>query len=1263
MAAISTEKRPALSPGAVRLPRAHLSARVAWHDTDWTGRVCRLPAANHACTILRNVKERKDADAEEEDAGRAWSELDRERVPPCVFERASFMRPVAFTIVREHRYAGGWTPSHAHFAPTAHRMPAYSFEATPYGWMLREGAEIRAAQWGIAYDTALEESADQHIATSRPTVWVQDHRNQLALLDSFFSAIEPKRSLVLVYAKDVPLLEDRVPGSRVLIGAGIVTSVGSVIEWDYSGKGPIRSVMWERTVGHSIRPTFEDGFLLPYHGLLDAEDIRGTDLQPFVAMAPREHFEEFSNVSEPVSDDAAIAALLELTRVVDLLPGVMDGPWDRVSTWLSDRLADAWTLRGPYPGLGAALTAAGMARGALVAHRVVESLPAPGEDPWPALAQAIDEAKRNKGVAKGLVGRMALRAWESLNARPERLRLLRLLSRFALTAQQARRLFDTEARTEAGIEVTDSEIIENPYLLYEGDRGRLESISVQTIDRGLFPRDATARATLDGEPLPEPVTEAIDDRRVRALSTHLLELAALEGHTLLDEPGLRRRLSSLRVDPGCDPTSEVWRLSAEGFPPVLMETPLAGSGRGWQLARLREVGDLIASEVRERSLAGPVDASWDWRSAIDAAIEEPPDPDDPAEEAARSEKAEALSILARSRIAALVGPAGTGKTTMLQALCSHPDIEGRGVLLLAPTGKARVQLGDRVGARALTLAQYLRRSSRWHEEFGYRVLRDVRRTTGYGTVVIDEASMLTEEMLAAVLDSLAGVERFVLCGDHRQLPPIGAGRPFADLVKHLRDELTSEGDVVVSGAGLAELTVGRRQRPRGDGPRAVTSTGRDDLAVASWFSVDGSSPAADEAYARLLRGEGDGTLVIESWTDEDDLHQKLVQILASDLDLGLTKGDADALKRSLGATGTFNGRPSFERGRGGLGAENWQILSPVRSRPGGILGLNRLVRRTWRAGDTTIARKSWKLPPPLGADEILFHDKVMCITNHRRDGWVLQTREKDRRDVANGEIGMAVEWFKRKGIKVEFSTQPGLQYTFWADEMNSETDRGELLELAYAVTVHKSQGSQFGITFVVVPNPCPLLSPELLYTALTRQRERVALLVQGDPSELRLLASPWQSETGRRLTCLFRPADPFESPEGRVLDGSHVHRTARGEMVRSKSEVIVANILDSLGAEYLYEAPLEMPDGSVRLPDFTITRSGKPLIYWEHLGMLDLSGYRADWDAKVEWYGRHDVRPWSEGGGSRGTLVWSKDEGKTIDAQEIRNLAQAVLAT
>lgn len=1251
----------ALAPGAVRLPMAHLSVRVPWHDTDWTGRVCAKPAENHACAILKNVKANKNSEAEEALAGKDWNDLEGSNLPPCVFERGGFMRTKAFSVERTHAYARR-TASHAHFAPTHHRMPAYSIEATPYRWVMREEVPGYAALWGIGYDASLEEQADQQITFSKKTAWVQDHRNQLALLDSFFSALKPAKSLVFFYAKDVPLLEDRPAGTRVLVGAAEVVEVGGPTEWDYSREGPLRSIMWERSVVHTVRSGFDNGFLLPYQQLLADPKLAGQDLTPYLALAPGDHFDEFSYVSEHVSHDAAIAALLELARVVDLLPGVVDGPWDKVAAWIASRLADAWEWRGPYPGLGAALTAAGLERGAVIAHRVVESLDASTKDPWPSVSQAVIDGAANNGVAAGLVGRMALKAWERLTANEERFALVRLLARFSLTTQQARRLLDPAGRGPGvGTSASDGEILSNPYLLYELDRGHLDAVGYTTIDRGMFPQDASARALLQVDPLPDPVSEASDDRRVRAACVHILERAAQDGHTLLDEPGLRRRLAAMDLDPACDPNSDIFALAAESFPPVLHERPLArNEGRGWQLDRLADVSTLIAREVASRVDGGPIGAEWDWRQAIDEAIAEPMPAGDADEELARSEKAGALAVLARSRVAALVGPAGTGKTTMLSALCAHPDVRTRGVLLLAPTGKARVQLGDKVGAKALTLAQFLRKSKRWNEEFGYRLKPEEKREGGSATVVVDEASMLTEEMLAALIDATTGVERLILCGDHRQLPPIGPGRPFADLVAHLRN-IQAEGDE--KGGGVAELTVGRRQRASSSGERAKAGI-RDDLAVASWFALDGAAPAADEAFARVLSGAGDGTLEIISWEDEDDLHRKVVEFLASDPELQITPGQADALKRSLGALGTYNGRPSFEFGSGAAGAERWQILTPVRSRPGGVAGLNRLVRQTWRSGDATQARRSYQLPPPVGADEVLFHDKVMCVSNHRRDAYNVATRKSQDGDVANGEIGMAVWWYKRQGLKVEFSTQPGFQFTFWVSELNAERERAaEYLELAYAVTVHKAQGSQFEITLVVVPNPCPLLSPELLYTALTRHRSRTIVFVQGDPQELRRWASPTRSETARRLTCLFRPADPFQTSDGRTFDASHIHRTANGELVRSKSEVIVANTLRSLGVEYLYEEELRMSDGSWREPDFTIARVGRPTIYWEHLGMLDKAGYRADWEAKLRWYESHSIKPWEDGGGPAGVLVRSteKQSSRGIDAEEIEQLAKSVL--
>ena len=72
-------------------------------------------------------------------------------------------------------------------------------------------------------------------------------------------------------------------------------------------------------------------------------------------------------------------------------------------------------------------------------------------------------------------------------------------------------------------------------------------------------------------------------------------------------------------------------------------------------------------------------------------------------------------------------------------------------------------------------------------------------------------------------------------------------------------------------------------------------------------------------------------------------------------------------------------------------------------------------------------------------------------------------------------------------------------------------------------------------------------------------------------------------------------------------------------MVRSKSEVIIANLLHEKDVRFTYESPLLAKDGSMHLPDFTIVSSGKTT-FWEHLGVLDNPDYAARWQRKLLWY-------------------------------------------
>jgi hypothetical protein len=124
-------------------------------------------------------------------------------------------------------------------------MPAWSFEALPFEWVRRESAAERAVRWGIEYEHALDEVHFPDLPRGAENEWTQDHRNQLAMLDSFFSAIVPGEPLVFAYVKDLPLVEDRAPGARYLAGVGRVVEVGSVTDWKYTRPGRLQPVLRE----------------------------------------------------------------------------------------------------------------------------------------------------------------------------------------------------------------------------------------------------------------------------------------------------------------------------------------------------------------------------------------------------------------------------------------------------------------------------------------------------------------------------------------------------------------------------------------------------------------------------------------------------------------------------------------------------------------------------------------------------------------------------------------------------------------------------------------------------------------------------------------------------------------------------------------------------------------------------------------------------------------------------------------------------------
>jgi hypothetical protein len=150
------------------------------------------------------------------------------------------------------------------------------------------------------------------------------------------------------------------------------------------------------------------------------------------------------------------------------------------------------------------------------------------------------------------------------------------------------------------------------------------------------------------------------------------------------------------------------------------------------------------------------------------------------------------------------------------------------------------------------------------------------------------------------------------------------------------------------------------------------------------------------------------------------------------------------------------------------------------------------------------------------------------------------------------------------------------------------------------------------------------------------------------------------------MTNLFVDPMPREvtvNAEPRFLEDGLIHRTERGDLVRSKSELVIANMLHARRIEYVYEQPLKLPNGSVRYPDFTIADHARGVtFYWEHLGMLDDAGYKSRWEQRRAEYLAAGIRPLDDATGADKVLIETRDQpGGGLDAAEIAKVIDRML--
>lgn len=359
------------------------------------------------------------------------------------------------------------------------------------------------------------------------------------------------------------------------------------------------------------------------------------------------------------------------------------------------------------------------------------------------------------------------------------------------------------------------------------------------------------------------------------------------------------------------------------------------------------------------------------------------------------EQRKAVQFALSHRLSVILGGAGSGKTTLIRAIAAQCGNEAYRVIC-APTGKAARNLTERTGCVARTIHSAL--GMQPDDDFLSPVIWE-----NVGLVVVDEASMMSLEMLAGILCKMRKDCRVVLLGDPNQLLSVGAGNVLPDLfrlkVPYIRLEANhrQEGSAV----GLLRNVVGF------SGLRGVN-----DLVF-------------DDSFEFLEMGE---SAVREALVEE-------------------------AVRRYL------------------MG-EKVQVLSPYnRVTELSVVKLNAAIQRRVN-------------PPEEGKRELRYGGKIF-----REGDWVIITKNDRERNCSNGDVGVFHILKPGEDVLGHCVELPDGRCPVWGSEEGLEN-----LSLAYALTVHKVQGSEADtILMPITDSFSNMLYRNLLYTAISRGRKKVIL--------------------------------------------------------------------------------------------------------------------------------------------------------------------------
>jgi exodeoxyribonuclease V alpha subunit len=544
------------------------------------------------------------------------------------------------------------------------------------------------------------------------------------------------------------------------------------------------------------------------------------------------------------------------------------------------------------------------------------------------------------------------------------------------------------------------------------------------------------------------------------------------GHVCVDLAAIRGTASSESdTDTDIDalpwPQSELWVSAMLASPLVGEDRPLHLSGTSLYLNRLWLDEIQVASDLQ--AFASSAAADVDELVLTEGLVRMFPETSDDADPDHLQSVAAATAVL--RRVSVIAGGPGTGKTTtvarVLALLDEQAAAAGRPPLriaLAAPTGKAAARLEEAVRAEAVGMAladdvkQRLGalRGTTLHRLLGFnpgnrtRFRHDRSNPLRHDVVVIDETSMVALSMMARLLEAIPRDARLILVGDPEQLASVEAGAVLGDIVGP-------------ASVGLCMGPVARRQLASVTQHPLPDDVGDDNSpignGVVSLRHVHRHRGAIAELARAIQRGDADAAMAAL------DARESNAEWIPFDAAQPGAKG-VDAIR----GLAVRSGREAIEAAKSGDARRalealaGFRLLCAHRRGPEGVA--------TW-----TEHIESWLLAEvedfAMGVDWYVGRPLIVTENDH-----ALQ--------LFNGDIGVVVRGRDRP---MEAAFERG------GEIVTVSPTRLAAVDTVYAMTVHKSQGSQFQEVAFLLPAPdSRILTRELLYTAVTRAQERLILV-------------------------------------------------------------------------------------------------------------------------------------------------------------------------